>query len=70
MIVRARRTSPVYGEIGLPLPDSAAPEDPNEISFSENEIVDLVKQQGSWCQVRKVDGSFGGEWGHCFGDCD
>ncbi|KAF7373346.1 Kinase-like protein [Mycena sanguinolenta] len=39
---------------------SAAPDDPNEISFYQGDLVDLVeKQDFEWWQVRKADGSFG-----------
>ncbi|KAJ7353601.1 kinase-like domain-containing protein [Mycena albidolilacea] len=39
---------------------SAAPDDPNEISFHQGDIVDLCeKQDPDWWQVRKADGSVG-----------
>ncbi|KAJ7875376.1 hypothetical protein B0H14DRAFT_64004 [Mycena olivaceomarginata] len=39
---------------------SAAPDDPNEISFHQGDIVDLCeKQSPDWWQVRKADGSVG-----------
>jgi hypothetical protein len=53
----------IRGEMGSPLPDSAAPDDPNEISFQQGDIVDLCDKQGpDWWQVRKADGSVGSEW--------
>ncbi|KAJ6476265.1 kinase-like domain-containing protein [Mycena sanguinolenta] len=39
---------------------SAAPDDPNEISFHQGDLVDLLeKQDFEWWQVRKADGSLG-----------
>ncbi|KAJ7837390.1 hypothetical protein B0H14DRAFT_3087263 [Mycena olivaceomarginata] len=38
---------------------SASAEDPNEISFSKGEILDIVDKQGKWWQAKKADGSSG-----------
>ncbi|KAJ7361147.1 hypothetical protein DFH08DRAFT_911016 [Mycena albidolilacea] len=38
---------------------SASAEDPNEISFSKGEILDIVDKQGKWWQAKKADGSVG-----------
>lgn len=42
----------------IPL-DTASPDDPTEISFAKNEILDIVDKQGKWWQARKVDGTIG-----------
>jgi SHO1 osmosensor len=39
--------------------DAANPDDPNEISFSKGEILDLIKISGKWWQARKEDGTSG-----------
>jgi hypothetical protein len=39
--------------------DTANPDDPNEISFSKGEILDIIKISGKWWQARKVDGTSG-----------
>jgi len=38
---------------------TASPDDPNEISFSKGEIVDIVDKNGKWWQARKADGTVG-----------
>ena len=40
-------------------PDTASPDDPNEISFTKGEILDIVDKQGKWWQARKADGTLG-----------
>ncbi|TDL26335.1 hypothetical protein BD410DRAFT_741601 [Rickenella mellea] len=37
----------------------ASPDDPNEISFTKGEILDIVDKQGKWWQARKMDGTVG-----------
>ncbi|KAF7355821.1 hypothetical protein MVEN_00910300 [Mycena venus] len=38
---------------------SASADDPNEISFTEGEILDIVDKQGKWWQAKKADGTVG-----------
>jgi len=38
---------------------TASAEDPNEISFSKGEILDIVDKQGKWWQAKKSDGAVG-----------
>ncbi|KAL1924669.1 uncharacterized protein VTP21DRAFT_4323 [Calcarisporiella thermophila] len=38
---------------------SANPEDPNEISFEKDEILDIASTQGKWWQAKRSDGSVG-----------
>ncbi|KAJ6611469.1 hypothetical protein B0H10DRAFT_2223989 [Mycena sp. CBHHK59/15] len=63
--------APLGGGGAEPQPDSyqykakalyaytASPDDPNEISFSKGEILDIVDKQGKWWQAKKADGSIG-----------
>ncbi|ORZ01225.1 hypothetical protein BCR43DRAFT_561516 [Syncephalastrum racemosum] len=37
----------------------ANPEDPNELSFDKNEILEILDRRGNWWQARKMDGSIG-----------
>lgn len=41
--------------------DTASPDDPNEISFTKGEILDIVDRQGKWWQAKKADGHVGSE---------
>ncbi|KAI9346689.1 hypothetical protein BD770DRAFT_370291 [Pilaira anomala] len=36
-----------------------SPDDPNELSFSKNEVLDILDKRGNWWQARKRDGSTG-----------
>ncbi|KZT30946.1 hypothetical protein NEOLEDRAFT_49590 [Neolentinus lepideus HHB14362 ss-1] len=38
---------------------TASPDDPNEISFTKGEILDILDKQGKWWQAKKADGSVG-----------
>ncbi|KZT08524.1 uncharacterized protein LAESUDRAFT_735724 [Laetiporus sulphureus 93-53] len=40
-------------------PYTASPDDPNEISFSKGETMDILDKQGKWWQARKDDGTIG-----------
>ena len=39
--------------------DQASPDDPNEISFGQGEILDIVDKSGKWWQARTSDGRTG-----------
>jgi len=39
--------------------DTASPDDPNEISFSKGEVMDIIDKNGKWWQARKEDGTLG-----------
>jgi SHO1 osmosensor len=39
--------------------DTASPDDPNEISFSKGEVLDIIDKNGKWWQARKEDGTVG-----------
>ncbi|KAH7923895.1 hypothetical protein BV22DRAFT_1105812 [Leucogyrophana mollusca] len=63
--------SPTGGEANAAAPEAysykakalyaytASPDDPNEISFTKGEILDIVDRQGKWWQARKMDGTIG-----------
>ncbi|THH08473.1 hypothetical protein EW145_g2676, partial [Phellinidium pouzarii] len=36
---------------------TASPDDPNEISFTKGEVLDIIDKQGKWWQARKEDGT-------------
>jgi hypothetical protein len=55
---------PVCSVNNLPT-DTASPDDPNEISFSKGEILDIVDKQGKWWQAKKADGSIGSTPNSC-----
>jgi len=38
---------------------SASPDDPNELSFSKGEFLDIVDNSGKWWQAKKADGTTG-----------
>lgn len=42
--------------------DTASPDDPNEISFTKGEILEIIDKQGKWWQAKKEDGSIGSEY--------
>ena len=41
--------------------DSASADDPNEISFSKGEVLDIIDKNGKWWQAKKADGTVGSE---------
>ncbi|CAO3641635.1 unnamed protein product [Cunninghamella blakesleeana] len=40
-------------------PYTANPEDPNELSFDKDEVLEILDRQGNWWQARKQDGVIG-----------
>ncbi|EIN13851.1 hypothetical protein PUNSTDRAFT_110019 [Punctularia strigosozonata HHB-11173 SS5] len=38
---------------------TASPDDPNELSFTKGEILDIIDKQGKWWQAKKADGRVG-----------
>ncbi|KAL5519556.1 SHO1 [Sanghuangporus vaninii] len=38
---------------------TASPDDPNEISFTKGEILEIIDKQGKWWQAKKEDGTVG-----------
>ncbi|KAH9062570.1 hypothetical protein EDB83DRAFT_841888, partial [Lactarius deliciosus] len=38
---------------------TASPDQPNEISFSQGETLDIIEKNGDWWQSRKEDGTLG-----------
>jgi len=38
---------------------AASSDDPNEISFTKGEVLDIVDKQGKWWQAKKADGTIG-----------
>jgi SHO1 osmosensor len=43
------------------VPDSASADDPNEISFTKGEILEILDKSGKWWQAKRADGSTGSE---------
>ena len=39
--------------------DQGSPEDPNELSFEKDEVLDILDKRGNWWQARKSDGTTG-----------
>lgn len=54
--------SSASGYLILSTPDTASPDDPNEISFIKGEVLDIIDKQGKWWQAKKGDGSIGSEY--------
>jgi hypothetical protein len=42
-----------------PCLDSASLDDPNELSFTEGETLDIIEKQGKWWQAKRADGTIG-----------
>ena len=59
MLVLSRYRSYNHSLRASPCADSASADDPNEISFSKGEILDIVDKQGKWWQAKKADGTIG-----------
>ncbi|KAH8099310.1 hypothetical protein BXZ70DRAFT_943222 [Cristinia sonorae] len=38
---------------------NASPDDPNEITFTKGEILEIIDKQGKWWQAKKADGTVG-----------
>jgi hypothetical protein len=61
---------PTFSQIALSVltralaTDTASPDDPNEISFSKGEILDIIDKNGKWWQARKEDGTLGSAYCH------
>ena len=45
-------------------PDTASPDDPNEISFAKGEVLEILDKNGKWWQARKQDGTVGSAYRH------
>lgn len=43
----------------LSLLDQGSAEDPNELSFEKDEVLDILDKRGNWWQARKSDGTTG-----------
>ena len=39
--------------------DAASPEDPNELNFNKDDVLDIVDNKGKWWQARRADGVIG-----------
>lgn len=39
--------------------DTASPEDPNELSFGKNDVLEIVDTKGKWWQAKRKDGAIG-----------
>ncbi|KAI8077986.1 SH3 domain-containing protein, partial [Gilbertella persicaria] len=35
------------------------PEDPNELSFAKDEVLEIINKSGNWWQAKKSDGTIG-----------
>jgi hypothetical protein len=40
-------------------PYTANPEDPNELSFAKDEVLEILNKSGNWWQAKKQDGTIG-----------
>ena len=41
--------------------DTASPDDPAEVSFEKDEIVDVIDSKGKWWRIRTSNGKIGSE---------
>lgn len=61
--MHVRRQCPCLRMVSLisniTIADTASEDDPNEISFSRGEILDIINRNGNWWQARKGDGTSG-----------
>lgn len=39
--------------------DQGSPDDPNELSFQKDEMLEILDKRGNWWQARKADGTTG-----------
>lgn len=39
--------------------DTANPDDPNELSFQKEEVLEILNKSGNWWQAKKQDGTIG-----------
>jgi hypothetical protein len=49
----------ISANIVLDMIDKANEDDPNEISFEKNEVLEVLDKGGKWWQVKRQDGTIG-----------